>query len=124
MFEFLEPVLSVIKSFLMFFKPVLDFIIETKVPEQIDKVDYKGLFSNAWFLVPYIALLAWNVYKQAFNSLIIIVLLTASWAFFGTPYMKEIMGRDEVALDAVLPVVGGFCVVFGFIIYRIFLKSD
>jgi hypothetical protein len=108
----------------MFFKPVLDFIIETKVPEQIDSIDYKGLFSNAWFLVPYIATIAWNIYKQAVNSLIIIVLLTVSWAFFGTPYMKEILARDEVPLGSVLPIVGGACAVFGFIIYRIFLKSD
>ncbi|MDT8334363.1 MAG: hypothetical protein RQ753_01570 [Desulfurivibrionaceae bacterium] len=124
MFEFLEPVLVALKSFLMFFKPLVDFIVATKVPEQIDNIDYKGLFSNAWFLVPYIALLAWNVYKQALNSLIIIVLLTASWAFFGTPYMEEIISRDEVPLEAVLPIVGGACVVLGYIVYRIFLKSD
>jgi len=124
MFEFLDPVLPAIKSFFMYFKPALDFIIATKVPEQIDNIDYKGLFTNGWFLVPYIALLAWNVYKQAVNSLIIIVLLTGLWSFFGTPYMKEIMGQEEIALDAVLPIVGGVCAVFGFIIYRIFLKSD
>lgn len=124
MLEFLDPVLAASKSFLLFFKPVLDFIIETKVPEQIDTIDYKGLFTNGWFLVPFIAMLAWNIYKQAFNSLIIIVLFTGSWAFFGTPYMKEILGQDEIPLEAVLPLVTGACTILGFIIYRIFFKSD
>ena len=124
MFEFLDPVFAAIKSFFMFFKPVLDFIVATKVPEQIDSIDYKGLFSNSWFLVPYIAMIAWNVYKQAFNSLIIILLFTGSWAFFGTPYMQEIVGQEEIALGAVLPLVAGACTVLGFIIYRIFFKSD
>jgi hypothetical protein len=124
MFEFLDPVLEATKSFFMFFKPVVDFIVSTKVPEQIDKIDYKGLFTNAWFLVPYIAFLAWNVYKQAINAIIITLLLTGSWAFFGTQYMKDIMGREEVALDAILPIVAGACLVLGIIIYRLFLKSD
>ena len=124
MFEFLDPVFAAIKAFFMFFQPVLDFIVSTKVPEQIDKIDYKGLFSNGWFLVPYIAMLAWNVYKQAINSLLIILLLTGCWAFFGTPYMQEIIGQDEIQLNAVLPLVAGACTVFGFIIYRIFFRSD
>jgi hypothetical protein len=121
MFEFLDPVLAGTKSI---FKPILDFIIATKVPEQIDKIDYKGLFSNGWFLVPYIAMLAWDVYKQAINSLIITLLLTGLWAFFGTPYMKAIIAKDEIQLDAVLPLVAGACAVFGFIIYRLFFKSE
>lgn len=124
MLEFLDPVLVALKSFLMFFKPVLDFIVSTKVPEQIDTIDYKGLFTNSWFLVPYIAMIAWNIYKQAFNSLIIIILFTGSWAFFGTPYMKEVMGQEEIPLGTILPIVTGACTVLGFIIYRIFFKSD
>lgn len=124
MFEFLDPVFAAAKSFFMLFKPVWNFVVSTKVPEQIDKIDYKGLFSNGWFLVPYIAMLAWNVYKQAINSIIIVLLLTGCWAFFGTPYMKAIMAQDEIQLNAILPLVAGACVVFGFIIYRIFFKSD
>jgi hypothetical protein len=121
MFEFLDPVIAGIVSF---FKSILAFIVSTKVPEQIDKIDYKGLFSNSWFLVPYIAMLAWDVYKQAINSIIIILLLTGVWAFFGTPYMKAIMGQDEIQLNAILPLVGGACAVAGFIIYRIFFRSE
>jgi len=124
MFEFLGPVFAAIKSFFMFFKPVLDFIIATKVPEQIDNIDYKGLFSNGWFLVPYLAMIGWDIYTKAITSLMIIILLTGCWAFFGTPYMQEILGQDEIPINAVLPLVGGACGVLGFIIYRIFFTQE
>jgi hypothetical protein len=124
MLEILDPVWTAAKAFFMFFHPVLDFIVATKVPEQIDNVDYKGLFTNAWFMVPYLAMLAWDVYKQAFNSIIIVLLLTGCWAFFGTPYMKGIMAQDEIDLNTILPLVGGACTVLGIIVYRIFFKSE
>ncbi len=124
MFEFLEPVWGVLKSFVMFFKPVLDFIISTKVPEQIENIEYKALFTNGWFLVPYLGMIGWNVYKQSLNNIIIIVLLTGAWAFFGTPYMKEVMGQDEIQLEAVLPLVAGACTILGIIFYIVFFKDE
>jgi hypothetical protein len=69
-------------------------------------------------------MIAWNIYKKQLNSIIIILLFTGSWAFFGTPYMREIMGRDEISLDAVLPLVAGACLVLGITIYLIFFKSE
>ena len=124
MFEFLEPVWGLVKSFVMFFKPILDFIIDTKVPEQIEKVDYKALFSNGWFLVPFLTAIAWNIYKQALNNLIIIVLCTGSWAFFGTSYMQEILAQDEIQLSAILPLVAGACTILGIVMYIVFFKDD
>ena len=124
MFEFLEPVWGVIKSFIMFFEPVLDFIISTKIPEQIENVEYKELFTNAWFLVPYIGMIGWNIYKQAVNNIIIILLLTVSWAFFGTDYMQDVLAQDEIALEAVLPMIAGACTVLGIIFYLVFFKDD
>ena len=124
MFEFLEPVWGVLKSFVMFFKPVLDFIISTKVPEQIENIEYKALFTNGWFLVPYLGMIGWNVYKQSLNNIIIIVLLTGAWAFFGTPYMKEVMGQDEIQLEAVLPLLAGACTILGIIFYIVFFKDE
>ena len=82
MLDFLAPVFSAIKSFFMFFKPVLDFIISTKVPEQLETIDYKGLFTNGWFLVPYIAMIAWIVYKQAITTIIFILLFIRKKNFF------------------------------------------
>jgi hypothetical protein len=124
MFEFLDPVFAAIKSFFMFFKPVLDFIISTKVPEQIQNIEYGKLFTNPWFLVPYIGILSWNFYKKAVNELVIILLLTGAWAFCGTPYMQDVLGREEIALEAVLPLVFGACTVLGIIVYLVFLKDE
>jgi len=124
MLEFLDPVIAAIKSFFMFFKPVLDFIVSTKVPEQIETIDYKGLFSNGWFLIPYLAMIGWNVYKKAINALIIIVLLTGAWAFCGTPYMQDVLGREEIALEAVLPLVAGACTILAIIVYIVFFKDE
>jgi hypothetical protein len=124
MFDFLAPVFAAIKSFFMFFRPVLDFIISTKVPEQIQNIEYKELFTNPWFLIPFLAMLGWNFYKKAVNELIIILLLTGAWAFCGTDYMQDVLGREEIALDAVLPLVAGACTILGIIVYLFFLKDD
>jgi len=124
MFDFLTPIFSAIKAFFMFFKPVLDFVIATKVPEQIESIDYKGLFTNGWFLAPFIAMIGWNIYKKALNTLIMIGLFTASWAFFGTPFMQEILAEDEIQLDTILPLIAGACTVLGIGVYIIFFKSD
>lgn len=124
MWEILTPFWDGIKAFFLFFRPVLDFIVSTKVPEQIENVDYQALFTNGWFLVPFLALLAWNIYKKQIHSLIIIVLLTGSWAFFGTPYMRGIMEQDQIQLEAILPLVAGACGVLGVIVYLLFFKSE
>lgn len=113
-----------VKGFFLFFRPVVDFIVATKVPEQVEAIDYKALFSNGWFLAPYLALIAWNIYRREVYSIIIILLFTGSWAFFGTPYMQGILGQEEIQLEAVLPLVGGACLVLGLIIYLIFFKSE
>ena len=124
MFEFLDPVLAAIKSFFMFFKPVIDFIISTKVPEQVETIDYKGLFTNGWFLVPYLAMIGWNIYKKAINALVVIILLTGAWAFCGTPYMQDVLGKEEIALGAVLPLVAGACTILAIIVYIFFFKDE
>lgn len=112
------------KEFLLFFTPVWDFVISTKVPEQIENIDYQALCTNGWFLAPYLALIAWNLYKKQIYSTIIILLFTGSWAFFGTPYMRGIMQQDEIQLGAILPLIGGACAVIGVTVYLIFFKAE
>jgi len=109
---------------LEFLDPVLDFIVKTEVPKQIDSIDYKGLFGNGWFMVPYISIILWNLYKKEINSIIVIVLFTGSWAFFGTPYMKETLAQDTIPLGKILPLIAGACCVLGIILYRMLFKSD
>jgi hypothetical protein len=122
--DILASVWNGVKAFFLIFKPLGDFIVRTGVPDQIENVKYKELFSNGWFLVPYLGMIAWNIYKKQLKTIIVILLFSGSWAFFGTPYMHNIMTRDEVTLDAILPLVGGAVVVLGIIIYLVFLKSE
>jgi len=124
MLDILGSIWNGIATFFHFFKPVADFIVTTGIPDQIENVKYKELFTNGWFLVPYLFMIGWNIYKKQLNTIIIVLLFTGSWAFFGTPYMRDIMSRDEISLDAVLPLVGGACAVLGITVYLIFFKSE
>jgi hypothetical protein len=124
MWNIVVSVWESLMGFLTFFKPVLDFVISTKVPEQIENIKYQELFTNGWFLTPYLALIAWNIFRKQIYTIIIILLFSGSWAFFGTPYMQDVMQQDQIQLETILPLVGGACVVLGITVYLIFFKSE
>ena len=124
MMEIVTATWHAIKAFFLFFSPVVDFIVATKVPEQVENIQYKELFTNGWFLVPYLAWLVWKLYKRQISTLIIVILLSGTWAFFGTPYMRGVMNQDSIQLDTVFPLVGGACAVMGVIIYLLLFKSE
>lgn len=101
-----------------------DLLDKTHLPEQVKDVDFPGLFSNPWFLVPFILLVGYFLYKQAFRDLIIMALLLGVWYASGTPYMQTLVVGDELQVNKVLPVLFGGAVVLGFIIYLLFGRSD
>jgi len=101
-----------------------EFLQATHLPEQIKAVDVAGLFSNPWFLVPFIGFVAYELYKQAFRDLIIIGLLMGIWYMSGTPYMQSLVIGDQLQVDKVLPLLFGGAVVVGIIIYLLFVRSD
>ncbi len=102
----------------------VDLANKTNIPEQIDVVDITGLFTNPWFLVPFVTLISYQLYKQAFRDLIIETLIIGCWYATGTPYMKSLVVGEELQLSKVLPVLFGGATVMGFIIYLIFGRSD
>ncbi|WP_319550371.1 hypothetical protein [Desulfogranum marinum] len=97
---------------------------KTHLPEQISEVDFAGLFTNPWFLVPFIALVAYMIYKQSFRDLTIMGLLMGAWYASGTHYMQTLVVGDELQMNKVLPVLFGGAGVLGFIIYLLFGRSD
>ena len=107
-----------------FFSKILDFIDSTKVMAQVSDVDYVGLFSNPWFLVPFIALVLYLLYKQNFRDLIIITIFIAVWWVSGTEYMKTLVVGDELQISKILPVLFGGAALAGFVIYLFFGRSD
>jgi hypothetical protein len=95
----------------------------TNLPEQISGVDAVGLFTNPWFLVPFIVLVGYLVWKQSFNSIIIIVLFIIIWWLSGTEYMQTLVVNGEVQIKKVLPVLGGAAGVLAGVIYMYFGRS-
>jgi hypothetical protein len=105
-------------------EPIGRFVQETHLPKQIKDVDAAGLFTNPWFLVPFIASTVYLLYKQAFRDLIIFGLIFGVWYASGTPYMQTLVVGEHLQINKVLPVLFGGAVVLGLIIYLLISRSD
>jgi len=107
-----------------FFGKFTDWVNATQIPEQISQVDAAGLFTNWYFLVPFICFIAYLLYKQAFTNILLIAIGFGVWFFTGTPYMQELTVNGEIQMEKVLPVAFGAVVILGVIIYILFGRSD
>jgi hypothetical protein len=107
-----------------FFGKLTDLINATQISEQISQVDAGGLFTNWFFMVPFICLLAYLLYKQSFTNIVLIAIGFGVWYFTGTQYMQELTVNGEIQIEKVLPVAFGAVVVLGVIIYLLFGRSD
>ncbi len=106
------------------FSTVGGWLEATGLPQQLQEVDVVGLFSNPWFLIPFIGIVGYKIYKQAFRDLIVLVLLVGVWYATGTPYMQDLVVGDKLDMNKVLPVMFGGAAVLGVIIYMFFGRSD
>ena len=95
----------------------------TNLPEQIEQVDYVGLFTNPWFMVPFLLWVGYMLYKQSFRELIIVAIIIALWWVSGTEYMQTLVVGDEVQINKILPVLFGGAAIIGFVIYMFFGRS-
>jgi hypothetical protein len=107
-----------------FLTKIVDFINSTHVLEQFREVDAVGLFTNPWFLVPFLGLLGYMLYKQDFKEIVVIFIGLLLWHISGTEYMATLIVGDELQLAKVLPVVFGAACLLGIVIYMYFGKSD
>ena len=107
-----------------FFIKIAEFIHSTQVLQQFKEVDAAGLFTNPWFLVPFLCLISYMLYKQDFREIIVIFIGFGIWHISGTEYMNTLIVDDEIQLAKVLPVVFGAACILGVIIYMYFGKSD
>ena len=105
-------------------EPLGQLLEKTHLQEQIQDVDAAGLLSNPWFLVPFIALAGYMIYKKAFRDMIILGAVMAVWYASGTPYMQSLVVNGELQVNKVLPVLFGGAVVMGIVIYLLFGRSD
>ena len=118
---YLDPI---VEKFGAITEPVSRFFEQTKLPEQIQSVDFPGLFSNPWFLVPFIGLVGYLLYKKAFRDLFIMGAIIALWWASGTQYMQTLVVNGELQVNKILPVLFGGAALLGLIIYLLFGRSD
>ena len=107
-----------------FLGKIVDFMNSTNMPQQFREVDARGLFTNSWFLVPFIAFICYNLYKQAVNTLVMTGLGFGLWLFSGSSYMEGMVVNGILQLNKVLPVAGVFIGAIAIAIYFLFMRSD
>jgi hypothetical protein len=107
-----------------FFSNILNWFQSTGVPTQITSVDFVGLFTNPWFIVPFAVLVGILIWKQMFNELIILVIFVIIWWLSGTEYMQTLVVDGELQIKKVIPVLFGAAAVLGVIIYLFFGRSS
>jgi hypothetical protein len=105
-----------------FFDRIVDIVKSTNIPKQIDDVDL-ALFTNPWFMVPFVALISWWAYKQQFKDIIVVLLFIGIWYVSGTQYMQTLIINGEQQIGKILPVMFGGAAVLGVIIYMYFGRS-
>ena len=119
--SFLDPIWDKAGDFL---GPLWHFIEKTHLPEQVKDVDFPGLFTNPWFLVPFIGVFGYLLYKKAIRDMIILGAVLAVWYASGTPYMESLVVNGELQVNKVLPVLFGGAAIMGVVIYLLFGRSD
>ena len=106
------------------FITIKEWIVSTHIPEQVKDVDIVGLFSNPWFIIPFVLLVCRMIYKKSFKDLIILSIFIGIWWVSGTNYMDTLLVNGEIQIGKVLPVVFGGAAVLGFVIYLFLGRSD
>ncbi len=106
------------------FTKIAEWFNSTHIHQQIMEVDYIGLSSNPWFMVPFVLLLCYMLFKQRWKDLVITVIFVAVWWVSGTAYVDSLIVNGVVQMEKILPVVFGGAVVLGFVIYLLFGRSD
>lgn len=89
----------------------------THIVEQIQAVDIAGLFTNPWFLVPFICLIGYLAFTKAWKAIIIIAIIIGLWWVSGTPYMQTVVQGDQLSIEKILPIAFGGAVVLAVVIY-------
>ncbi len=107
-----------------FLDKIIGMIEKTKISEQISDVDIVALFTNPWFLVPFVVFVVYLIYKTEWKTIIIVAVFIGLWWSSGTEYMNALVVDGELQPKKIFPVVFGGAAILGFIIYIFFGRSD
>jgi hypothetical protein len=106
------------------FTKIAEWFASTHIHEQIMDVDYVALGSNPWFMVPFVLLLCYLVFKQRWKDIVVIGICGVVWWVSGTAYMDTLIIGDELQIEKILPIVFGGAACLGLVIYLLFGRSD
>ncbi len=106
-----------------FFAKAVAWLESTNVPAQVKDVEVLALFTNPWFLVPFIALVGYLLWKQAFSELIILAIFVFLWWISGTEYMQTLIVEGELQIKKILPVLVGGAALLAFVVWLFFGRS-
>ncbi len=109
---------------MQFFTNLQEWFVATHLQEQIKDVDFAGLFTNPWFIIPFGLMVCYMLFRQKWKDLIIITILVAIWWVSGTDYMNSLLVNGEIQIEKILPVIFGGAAILGFVIYLLFGRSD
>lgn len=107
-----------------FFERIISFFNATKIPAQVRAVDAAALFTNWYFLVPFICFVAYLLYRQAFTKMALLGIAIGLWIFSGSSYMQGLVINGELQLSKILPVAGVWVLAIGTAVYLLFMRSD
>ncbi len=108
----------------VFVKSISGWINHTQVLAQVHTVDAAGLFHNPYFLVPFISLIIYYLYKQAFSNLVITAIGMGLWYFSGTDYVKSAVVDGIVQIGHIIPIAGVGLSGLAVLIYLVFIRQD
>ena len=106
------------------FAKIANWFESTHIDEQLRAVDCIGLFTNPWFIAPFICAIAYMVYKQRWAKILITGIGVGVWYFSGTSYAQSLLVNGEIDISKILPVMFGGAVLLGFVIYLLLGRSD
>ena len=105
-----------------FWAKIVNFVESTKIPQQIEDVDL-GIFTNPWFMVPFIAMIGWWLFKKEFKSIIVAGIFLGIWYLTGTEYMQTLIVDGELQIGKILPIMFGGAAILGFVVYMYFGRN-
>ena len=74
-------------------------------------------------MVPLVAFIGWNIYKQAFKEIVVVIVIIGLWYVSGTHYMQTLIVNGELQIGKILPVMFGGAALLGIVIYMYFGRS-
>ncbi len=102
---------------------IANFFTNTNIPDQISRVDAVGLFTNPWFLVPFVLFIGYHLYRQSINTLVVTAVVIGLWLFSGSPMTKDLIVDGNVQIGKILPIAGVGVGAIAVLVYFLFMRS-